>query len=139
MSREELNGKSSCPVADNWKQFINKFNGAVTHCEELHETMELILKNTGYLLKLPQVSEELVVLNAVMKEMKDTLLASAISKEQLPIAIVEKLLARQELLQNKSTRTKDFILVSVVLVLLFILGFLLTGEKLSIINPLYHK
>jgi len=139
MSREELNGKSSCPVADNWKQFINRFNGAVTHCEELHETMELILKNTGYLLKLPQVSEELVVLNAVMKEMKDTLLASAISKEQLPIAIVEKLLARQELLQNKSTRTKDFILVSVVLVLLFILGFLLTGEKLSIINPLYHK
>jgi len=139
MSREELNGKSSCPVADNWKQFINKFNGAVTHCEELHETMELILKNTGYLLKLPQVSEELVVLNAVMREMKGTLLASAISKEQLPIAIVEKLLARQELLQNKSTRTKDFILVSVVLVLLFILGFLLTGEKLSIINPLYHK
>lgn len=129
------NGAYHCPVGQEWEEFRNEFREARKNCRELNSAMELILKNTGYLVKLPELTESVATLNHIIKEMKDSLLAPAIGKDQVPKEILEFMLSAQ----NKNSRYIFWLLGSIIVAFVIIFGFLLTGEKTGYINPLARK
>lgn len=128
------NGTYHCPVSQDWEEFRDEFKEARKQCKELNTVMELILKNTGYLVKLPELTENVESLSVVMKDMKDNLLAPATGRDQIPTETVNMMFAAQ----NRNSRYNMWVLCFVITALMLILGSLLIGERYKVIAPLYR-
>lgn len=126
-----LNGKyHPCKVGEEWQSFLDEFSEARKHCKELSTTMELILKNTNYLMQLPAVAEELTALKMVMGDVKDTLLKPALGENRIPLAVMETLVKSQ---QDSSTYVHR-LMGKIIIGLMIIIASMIIGSKTKLID-----
>jgi hypothetical protein len=114
MEIDEQNGRHFhvCPLAADWANHARQLKESARKIDEMHMSMAALLRNTKHLEELG----ELKVISSTLLEMKDTTLDVATSKDHI---------------QAKHFELMMKILGTVILVLLFVLAFVLTGQKLG--------
>lgn len=110
--------RSSCAVAETWDEHRREAQDAMEKVGEIYDHMSIIRNNTKHLEKLNQLD----VIAAGVTEMKSSLINAVVGKKQIEAPTVYKML---------------WILGGVIAGLMFVIVFLLTGEKWNIPLPLY--
>lgn len=111
-----LNGRGCPLVQDDWNSHRNDL-------ADVREGITELLRHTQHLAHLPRVAEGVEELNQRIEGVRNDLIGPATSADRVPLKVVEWLAKAQSV---------------VILVLVVVIGFLLTGEKMGWINEL-HK
>lgn len=106
-SRSLVNGLH-CPIADAWEDYRDRCMAAITKIDGIAPSLRVIEANTTTLV-------------TVFTQMQQSLIGPATSKSQVDTETVRMIL-----------RNKDYVWGAVVIVLLAVIYFLITGKPLSL-------
>lgn len=109
----EQNGiHKDCPLSESWNEIKGSYQKMLLEVHDTHRIMHELMTHTKHLSKLD-----------ALEDIRDSLLDSATGKSHIDIKTAGMLFK---------------ILGAVIFALLLVIVFLLTGEKLGILNLLHH-
>ena len=107
---------------------------ATVQIDALTRATTHVLENTQHLVKLDTIADAVREMTSALKDVKESLIGPATGKDQVPRATAE-------LMFNQQAKSNAFVcrvLGVVITGLLFVIGFLLTGDKAELIKPLHY-
>lgn len=127
MSEDDFNGKGYvCPLSLNgeWNKHSIKTSIAMEQINDIHGTSKILLDNTKHLEKLNALSD-----------IRDSLLSYVVGRDQISTKVVNELFEQQ----HKTFRTTQIVTGIVVVGLIGVIVFLLTGEQLGWVHRLFNS
>lgn len=106
---QSSNGLPSCPFLADWLQHKERAMGALEKLKALHDGMDEVIKNTRHL--------------SALSDIRDTLLSAATGRDHIPMKVLLVVLGT---------------LGAVIMGLVFVIVFLLTGEAQGWIKLLHR-
>lgn len=108
----DLNGAKDWLSRDEWLEHRDEVRSTAQKIDEIHQKIPVFIEHTSHLSKLDY-----------LKDIKESLLSAAVGKDHIPMKIAMRMFT---------------VLGFVVMGLMFLVVFLLTGESLGWIAPLNH-
>ncbi len=124
MSDDKKNGHlngAACPLHTNgfWDEHQDKFLKVLTQSDDMYTMLQALVDNSKHWEHLKDLSE-----------IKGSLLSFAVGRDQIPTKTVDSLLEQL----NKNFRNSVYLSGTVIIGLLIVIVFLLTGEHLGWFN-----
>lgn len=123
-----------CPIFSEFGEYRKESKVAMEQVNGLTRSMSHVMENTDHLIKLDSIADSIKIMIGTLQDVREGLLNAAIGKDQVPRATAE-------LMFNQQAKSNAFVcrvLGVVITGLLFVIGFLLTGDKAELIKPLHY-